>query len=290
MLKDIDVLVVDLQDIGSRYYTYANTMALCIRACSAAGKEVIVCDRPNPINGVDKEGGTVDPEFRSFVGMFPVPVRHGMTIGEIAKQFCSGGLHIIPTQGWNRGHFWDETGLKWINPSPNMRSLTAALLYPGLALFEATNLSVGRGTPLSFRAIGAPWLNAEALARCMARRDLPGVTLRVETFTPAVGPHAGQSCVGLAIEVTQPASVRPVGLGLALLGAVAAQHRDRFAWVDYPTVANPGGGGHLERLLGVDGVREVVDEDPAKVDDAYIAGLVAVPGWASRWRAVVAYG
>ncbi|OGQ48181.1 MAG: hypothetical protein A3I09_01715 [Deltaproteobacteria bacterium RIFCSPLOWO2_02_FULL_47_10] len=230
MLKDIDVLVVDLQDIGSRYYTYANTMALCIRACSAAGKEVIVCDRPNPINGVDKEGGTVDPEFRSFVGMFPVPVRHGMTIGEIAKQFCSGGLHIIPTQGWNRGHFWDETGLKWINPSPNMRSLTAALLYPGMCLMEGTNISEGRGTRTPFETIGAPWVDGEELAKKLRSLKLAGIDCDPVVFTPTARKFENDRCEGIQFIITDRRKFRPYLTGLALIHTISSLYRKHFKW------------------------------------------------------------
>jgi len=271
-------------------------MTNAIDACAAAGVPVAVLDRPNPLSGLVElaEGPLLEPAHASFIGRHTIPLRHSVTLGELAllwtrERAPRADVRVIPCEGWTRGMLWPATGLPWVAPSPALGAFEAALLYPGLVLFEATNLSVGRGTPLSFRAIGAPWLDARTLAERVARRALPGVTPRVDAFAPATGPHAGQPCAALALDVTDPKSVRPVALGLTLLGAVASLCRGSFAWADYPTVANPRGHGHLERLLGVGGVRELLDGDPSRLDDACVERLVAVPGWASRHRAVALY-
>lgn len=292
-LADLDLLLADLPDVGARFYTYAWTLTHAIDACAAAGVPVAVLDRPNPLGGLleSAEGPVLDPACASFIGRHTIPVRHSLTLGELAllwakERVPAADVRIVECSGWTRSMLWPATALPFVPTSPAIGTFEAALLYPGLALFEATNFSVARGTPHSFRAIGAPWLDAAALAQRVTGRHPPGVTLHEGTFTPAVGPHAGRQCVALEIEVAQPASVRPVALGLTLLGAVAALHREQFSWSDYPTAANPTGGSHLERLLGVKGVREAVDDDPAKLGDAYVAGLTAAPGWAPRWSVV----
>ncbi len=243
MLKDIDVLVVDLQDIGARYYTYVNTMALCMRVCFALKKEVVVCDRPNPINGVDAEGGIVEPELRSFVGMFPIPVRHAMTIGELAKfvqntnppsppfiKGGTGGLHIVPMTGWNREHFWDETGLKWVNPSPNMRSISAALLYPGMCLLEATNISEGRGTRSPFETCGSPWIDGLELVKAMRALKLKGVDFDEAVFTPTARKFDGERCEGAQFMITDRRAFKPYKAGLALIHTIAMLYPKDFKW------------------------------------------------------------
>jgi uncharacterized protein YbbC (DUF1343 family) len=189
MLADIDVLVVDLQDVGTRIYTYIYTMANCLRAARKHGVRVVVCDRPNPINGDDIEGATLDPEYVSFVGQFPIPMRHGLTIGEAARLFndhfgLNAAVDVVPMDGWKRSMYFDETGLPWVLPSPNIPTLDTAVVYPGGVLFEGTLLSEGRGTTRPFEIIGAPWIDGDRFAEAMNRRQLPGVYFRPVFFEP----------------------------------------------------------------------------------------------------------
>ncbi len=233
MLADIDCLVIDLQDIGTRYYTYIYTMAFCLEACAAAGKSVIVCDRPNPINGVSIEGPLVAPGFQSFVGQYPLSVRHGMTIGELAAYFnaeheIGAALEVIPMKDWQREQHWDETGLKWINPSPNMRSLNTALLYPGMCLLEATNISEGRGTDFPLDVCGAPWLEVDKFISAFQACAIAGVELSPLSFTPSSRKFAGETCHGIRFRVTDRQAFRPYEFGLALL-FVLAQDKE-FGW------------------------------------------------------------
>lgn len=233
MCENIDTFVIDLQDIGSRYYTYIYTMAFCMEAAAKWDKSVIICDRPNPINGIDLEGCMIDPGFNSFVGMYPLPVRHGMTIGELARYFneecgfdCD--LKVIPMNGWKREMFWDETGLSWINPSPNMRSLNAALLYPGMCLIEGSNISEGRGTDIPFEICGAPWVDGPTLAKQLTDLYLPGIKFSPVLFTPTFQKHAGKVCGGVRFTITDRKILNPYCTGLALLWALA-QHPG-FTW------------------------------------------------------------
>lgn len=236
MIKDVDVLIVDLQDIGSRYYTYANTMALAMRVCQAKGVAVIVCDRPNPINGVDIEGNIVEPELRSFVGMYPLPVRHGMTIGELARYFNDidkpkyDYLKVIPMEGWKREQFWDETGLKWVHPSPNMRSLSAALLYPGMCLLEGTNVSEGRGTKNPFEICGAPWIDGVELTKKLRSLKLKGIDFESVVFTPTSRKFEGDRCEGVEFFITDRHAFKPYLTGLALIHTIATTYPKDFKW------------------------------------------------------------
>ena len=236
MLENIDVLVVDLQDIGSRYYTYIWTLSLCMQACGAAGKKVIVCDRPNPINGVDVEGEVNQPGFSSFVGLYPIPARHGMTIGELAgflnKTFSFGcDLKIVAMEGWRREWFWNETGLQWINPSPNMRSPTQALLYPGMCLLEATNVSEGRGTDAPFEFAGAPWVDNEKLISLLEELSLTGIRFEPIRFTPNRQKWEGQLCHGVKCIVTDRTCFKPYRTGVAFIWALYQLFCDLgFSW------------------------------------------------------------
>lgn len=232
-LDACDVLVIDLQDIGTRYYTYIYTMAFCLEACAKAGKPVIVCDRPNPIDGVTVEGPLGSTEYRSFVGWHPLPVRHGMTIGELARYFnetqsIGAELAVLEMDGWRRSGCWDKTGLPWIPPSPNMRSVDAAILYPGLCLLEGTNVSEGRGTDTPFQVCGAPWVDREDLAEVLGQFNFPGVCIASTRFVPSERKFAGKTCNGITIEVTDRHSIRPYAFGLALLYALA--DLDEFQW------------------------------------------------------------
>lgn len=234
-LAGLDTLVVDLPDIGTRYYTFAATLAHAMAACERAGVEVLVLDRPNPLGGVVLEGGPVQPGCRSFVGEIDVPVRHGMTLGELAlhvraDRHPSLVLTVLPCEGWRREQWWDETGLPWVAPSPNMPTLTTAAIYPGACLVEATNLSEGRGTTRPFELVGAPWLDGEALARDLAGLRLPGVAFRPTRFRPEFGKYAGAVCGGVQWHVTDRLAMRPLETGVHLLAAVRRLHPERFAW------------------------------------------------------------
>jgi uncharacterized protein YbbC (DUF1343 family) len=230
-LGQIDLLVIDLQDIGTRYYTYSYTMAYCLEACAEAKIPVVVCDRPNPINGVTTEGPVQHDGFQSFVGRFPLPVRHGKTIGELATMFndsIHAALTVLPMEGWNRHWHWHETGLVWKNPSPNMRSSDAALLYPGACLLEGTNVSEGRGTDIPFLQCGAPWIAGSPLVVRIAECDIPGLEVRPISFTPHARKFSGEFCEGVRFHVTDRKRFRPYRFGLALLWALA-QSRE-FGW------------------------------------------------------------
>ncbi len=235
MLRQLDVLVVDLQDIGARIYTYIYTMANCMRAAARHGLPVIVCDRPNPIAGTAVEGPTLRPGMESFVGQFPIPMRHGMTIGELARLFnehfgvgCQ--LEIIPMEGWTRSMYWDETALPWVMPSPNIPTLDSAIVYPGTVLFEGTLLSEGRGTTRPFELVGAPWIDAERFAARMNARGLPGAFFRPAGFEPTFQKHARQHCGGCQIHVLNREVFKPVLTGVALIDEFRRADPARFAW------------------------------------------------------------
>ncbi len=221
MLRDLDTLVFDVQDIGARFYTYITTMGYALEEAAARGIRFIVLDRPNPIGGEDVEGPVADPDALSFTAYHPIPIRHGMTIGELALLFnaerkIGADLHVVRMEGWKRSYWFDQTSQEWVNPSPNMRSLTAAALYPGIALLETTNVSVGRGTDRPFELFGAPWMDGQRVAEELNRRGLPGVRFIPIRFTPRASTFAGQECHGVAIVVTERAALRPVRLGLEI--------------------------------------------------------------------------
>jgi len=235
MLRDLDVLVVDLQDVGTRIYTYIYTMANCLRAGRRHGVKVIVCDRPNPIGGVAVEGPMLEPGFESFVGLYPIPMRHGMTIGELARLFnehfgIGADLDVVTMEGWHRRMYSDETGLPWVLPSPNIPTVDSTVVYPGTVLFEGTNVSEGRGTTRPFELVGAPWISAERLADAMNRLQLPGVHFRPAVFEPTFHKHAKTGCGGCQIHVVDRRLFRPVETGVALIGACRAADKSRFEW------------------------------------------------------------
>ncbi len=232
MLKDVDVLVFDLQDVGARYYTYCTTLALVMEAAKENDKLLVVLDRPNPIGGVEVEGPILEEGLRgNFIGYFALPTRHGMTVGELARlynaEFKIGcRLEVVRLEGWSRAQYYDETGLPWVNPSPNMRSPAAAIAYPGLGALEGTNLSVGRGTEKPFLWYGAPWVDGAALCRELESRKLPGVRWKPVRFTPEkqpgmpVYPHTGKECGGFEVEIVDRAAFRPVAASLHVLDAL----------------------------------------------------------------------
>ena len=239
MLRGLDALVIDLQDIGARIYTYIYTMANCLRAGAKHGVPVIVCDRPNPINGVDVEGGALVRDYESFVGQFPIPMRHGMTIGELARLFnthfgLGADLEVVKMEGWRREMFADDTGLPWVMPSPNMPTLDTAVVYPGTVLFEGTLLSEGRGTTRPFELVGAPGIQAERFAQQLNALGLPGVFFRPAVFEPTFQKHAKQPCGGCQLHVTDRRAFKPVLTGAALIGAFRRALPDTPLWRQPP--------------------------------------------------------
>jgi uncharacterized protein YbbC (DUF1343 family) len=244
MLQDIDLLVIDLQDVGTRIYTYIYTMAYCLEAAAAHKRKIVVCDRPNPIGGVDIEGPVLERGFESFVGLYPIPMRHGMTIGELARLFnehfgIGADLDVVEMQGWTRGQYHDTAGAPWVLPSPNIPTLDSAVAYPGTVLFEGTNVSEGRGTTRPFELVGAPAVAAERLAGQLNDLQLPGVTFRPVVFEPTFHKHAQQSCGGCQIHVTNRRTFRPVLTGVALVAAFRAAVPESFRWREPPYEYEP---------------------------------------------------
>ena len=265
MLAGLDALLIDLQDVGARIYTYIYTMANCMRACARHGVPVIVCDRPNPIGGVDVEGARLVPGFESFVGQFPIPMRHGMTIGELARFFnevfsIGAQLEVVAMEGWRRDMYADQTGLPWVMPSPNMPTLDTAIVYPGTVLFEGIMLSEGRGTTRPFELVGAPWIEAERFARDMNALGLTGVYFRPAVFEPTFQKHAKQSCGGCQIHVTARHLFKPVLVGVALAGMFWRANPSKYAWrqppYEYEHDKMP-----IDILAGSDTLRKQIEGD-----------------------------
>ncbi len=238
-LDGLDAVVVDLQDVGSRYYTFVYTLSYAMEAAADAGIPVVVLDRPNPLGGVALEGPVLDPALSSFVGRYPVPVRHGMTVGELALLFrdaygAGRDVRVVAMAGWRRAMDFEETGLPWVLPSPNMPTPDTARVYPGGCLVEGTNLSEGRGTTRPFELVGAPWIEPEALAASMARRaaeeGLDGAGFRAARFRPLFQKHAGRSCGGVQVHVAHRGRFRPFATYVALLQEARAQAPGSFAW------------------------------------------------------------
>jgi uncharacterized protein YbbC (DUF1343 family) len=259
-LSGLDALVIDLQDVGSRYYTFQATMLYCLEVALPRKLGVFILDRPNPIGGAAVEGPPLREGFSSFVGPHNVPVRHGMTLGELARLYCAergiddAGLHVIACEGWRREKFFDETGLPWVMPSPNMPTFDTAIVYPGQCLLEGTNLSEGRGTTRPFEICGAPWIDARELAARLDNESLPGVAFRPLWFRPTFQKHAGTDCGGIQIHVTDRREFQPVRTGLAVLAAMRELSSDRFRWrtetyefVDHPIAIDLLFGGADER-------------------------------------------
>jgi uncharacterized protein YbbC (DUF1343 family) len=255
MLKDVDVIVYDLLEVGGRTWTYVSSMALAMEAAKAKGIPFVVLDRPNPIGGEIVEGALLDPKFKSFVGMYPIPARHGMTVGELATLFnqkygIGANLIVIKATNWRRSQWMDETGLPWRNPSPNLRSLAALNNYPGTVYFEGTSLTEGRGTDRPFEQIGASWLNAPEVARVMNEKRLPGI--RFEAITMSVEPTArkfpGQTIPAIRFVITDRRAYRPVRTSLLLIDEIRRQHPRDFEW--RPSI---------DRLTGSDKVRLAIE-------------------------------
>jgi uncharacterized protein YbbC (DUF1343 family) len=252
MLAGLDTLVFDIQDVGARVYTYISTLLESLRA-GAGHVVVVVLDRPVPINGHDVEGNVLDERFASFVGPPRLAMRYGMTIGELAGFFnaelgIGADLNVVPLDGWHRTDWYDQTGLAWVDPSPNIRSLTAAMLYPGTVLVEGTNLSEGRGTGHAFEWIGAPWLDGAAWADALNALEVPGVRFAPVRFTPTTSKFAGTECRGVQVEVVDRSSIRPMALGVTLL-ATARQAGGQLRFRE----------GAFDALAGTDGVRSALE-------------------------------
>jgi uncharacterized protein YbbC (DUF1343 family) len=265
MLRDVDVLVVDLQDVGARIYTFIYTMANCLRAGRRHGVPVVVCDRPNPIGGQQIEGTRLVPGFESFVGQFPIPMRHGMTIAELAALFnehwgIGASLEVVRMEGWRRETYGDRTGLPWVMPSPNMPTLDAAVAYPGTVLFEGTLLSEGRGTTRPFELVGAPGIDAERFADAMNGLDLPGVHFRPAVFEPTFQKHAQRACGGCQIHVLNRDDFRPVQTGVALIAMFRRFDSASFRWrqppYEYEREKLP-----IDILAGSDTLRRQIEAD-----------------------------
>jgi uncharacterized protein YbbC (DUF1343 family) len=236
-LAGLDVLVFDVQDVGTRFYTYPSTLRRAMKAAADANLAFLVLDRPNPIDGIDVAGPVVDAASRSFVHHGPLPIRHGMTMGELALLFdaedhMGGKLDVVRAQGWRRADYFDATGLTWVNPSPNLRNVTEALLYPAVALLEGTNLSVGRGTDTPFEVAGAPFVDGAALAAALGRRGLPGVSFAAASFTPTASPYKGERCGGVRLTITDRARFEPVRTGIALASELRALYAAKWHFDD----------------------------------------------------------
>ena len=235
MLADVDVLVFDMQDVGCRIYTFVYTLANCMRAARRLGKKVVVCDRPNPINGVGVAGNLLEPEYASFVGQFPLPTRHGMTVGELARMFnehfkIGCDLKVIPMTGWKREYWHDDTDAPWVLPSPNMPTLDSATVFPGTVHFEGTQISEGRGTTKPFELIGAPYIDPDAYADALNDLGLAGVFFRSCVFQPTFQKHAGVSCGGVQIHVTDRDSFEPWFAGIAMVKFAHDMYPNDFRW------------------------------------------------------------
>ena len=262
-LKDIDVMVIDMQDVGSRYYTFIWTMELCMQACDEMGKSVVILDRPNPIGGDLTEGPVLDMTYTSFVGQRPLPVRHGMTIGEtgayLKNEFYSSlDFHVIPMQGWKRDACFDETGIPWVMPSPNMPTIDTAIVYPGICLIEGTDLSEGRGTTRPFEIFGAPFIEPEALVKELQAFKLSGAVFRPLYFQPAFQKHAGKLCGGAQIHVMDREKFKPFKTGTAIIKAVHDLYPEHFKWkqppYEYETEKMP-----IDILAGTDRFRKDIE-------------------------------
>ena len=257
MLKDMDVLIFDIQDIGARFYTYISTMSLAMEAAAENKKRFVVLDRPNPINGVQVEGNILKKEFAGFVGLHPIATRYGMTVGELARMFNEEGwlangvkaeLVVVPMKGWQRHLWYDETGLSFIKPSPNMPNLETAMVYPGLCLLEGTNVSEGRGTDMPFRQFGAPWIDSEKLAAGLNKLNLAGMRFEAGSFTPVDSKYKGQKCHGVKVIITKRDSIEPFWSGVQIVNAIYQMDPNWFEWKSE----------HFDRLCGTSAIREAI--------------------------------
>ncbi len=270
MFEPIDVLVVDLQDVGTRVYTFIYTLSYCLEAAAKYNIRVLVLDRPNPINGIDIEGNQLVSDCKSFVGRFPIPMRHGLTIGELAVMFndhfeIGCDLEVIPMNGWQRRMLFADTGLPWVAPSPNLPTLMSAMVYPGQVLWEGTNVSEGRGTTQPFELFGAPYIDVEKISAGLETEKIPGVLFRPAVFQPTSNKWRETPCNGFQIHVTDPLRYRPYKTTLHLLQAIMANHRGQFEWkpppYEYEFERLP-----IDLIIGDRGIRERL-ENLEPIDD-----------------------
>lgn len=272
MIKEIDVMVFDLQDIGTRVYTYVATMALAMESCAEQGLDFIVLDRPNPIGGEILEGAVLKyPEFSSFVGLYPIPLRHGLTIGELARLFNDNFLSkkarltVIPMEGWNRDEWFDQTGLPWVMPSPNMPTLETATVYPGQVYLEGTNISEGRGTTRPFELFGAPWIDGWDLTQKLNSLNLAGVIFREAWFTPTFSKYQGERCGGCQLHVIDREAFRPFLTSLWIIKTIRDMYPDKFEFhVDY-----------FDKIMGNSDIRLALEsgQSPEQIDRELQADL-----------------
>jgi uncharacterized protein YbbC (DUF1343 family) len=263
MLREVDVIVVDLQDVGTRIYTFVYTLANCMRAAKRLNKKVIACDRPNPINGIQLEGVVLDPAFASFVGQFPIATRHGMTFCELGRLFneafgIGSDLECVTMEGWSRELWYDETDSPWVLPSPNMPTLDAATVFPGSVHLEGTQMSEGRGTARPFELVGAPYIDSDRFAQALNGRGLPGVYFRSCVFLPTFQKHGGEACGGVQIHVTNRQTFQPALSGIAVVKTAFEMYGDDFKWkeppYEYEYDKNP-----FDLIAGTSKVREAIE-------------------------------
>lgn len=292
MLDGLDVLIIDLQDVGTRIYTFIWTMLECLRACSEAGVSVVILDRPNPLGGEILEGPTLVRGFESFIGNAAIPMRHGLTMGELARLFQTEfrldvDLHVVAMQGWQRSTLFPETGRTWVAPSPNMPRFETAVVYPGQVLLEGTNLSEGRGTTLPFESVGAPWLDPWELCRELQRHSFPGLIIRPIRFVPTFDKHRGERSGGVSLHVINPREVRSMAFTLALFDAVNHLASGQFAWLtppyEYETVKPP-----IDILFGSDQLRHALDSNRRLADDSSLTAFDEA-AWLARTAAIRLY-
>ncbi|MFC2947296.1 exo-beta-N-acetylmuramidase NamZ family protein [Virgibacillus sediminis] len=261
MLDNVDVLLFDIQDVGTRFYTYIYTMAYAMEAAEENGKEFIVLDRPNPLGGQKVEGPVLEEEYASFVGNYPIPLRHGMTVGELAKLFndefkIGADLTVVEMSGWKRNMYYDQTSLEFVLPSPNMPTFDTALVYPGAALIEGTNVSEGRGTTKPFELIGAPFVNSTELAETLNSLNLPGVTFRAASFSPSFSKHSGTLSHGVEIHVTNKQPFQPVTTGLHIVKTLHDLYPDDFEF----RAENSAGISFFDNLIGNGWIRQDIED------------------------------
>jgi uncharacterized protein YbbC (DUF1343 family) len=281
MLDPIDVLIVDLQDVGTRVYTFMYTLSFCLEAAKTFNKQVLVLDRPNPITGLATEGNCLNSAYSSFVGRYPLPMRHGLTMGELARLFNAHfnigcNLEVIPMKGWRRSMFFQQTGLPWIPPSPNLPSPISTLVYPGQVLWEGTNVSEGRGTTQPFELFGAPYVDPPGILTAVETESMPGIILRPLAFEPTANKWKAQLCRGFQIHVTDPDAYRPYETSLRLLQAVIKHHKKDFGWkqppYEYETQRLPidliiGDGKIRSRLENMEPIETIAESWQAQLDE-----------------------
>jgi uncharacterized protein YbbC (DUF1343 family) len=278
MLAGLDAVVVDMQDVGVRFYTYATSVAYLMEEAAKRRIKVVVLDRPNPIGAAGVRGPMLEPELKSFVAYFPMPAQHAMTLGELARMFnaenkVGAELSVVKARGWHHDMWFDQTGLDWVNPSPNLRTPDAAILYPGVALIEQTNVSVGRGTAAPFMRVGAPWIDGKALAAYLQRRAIPGVAFEPTTFTPSADKHAGKRCNGVRITLTNRAALDAPRMGIELAAALRRLHPETFTVRDMLALL-----GSRQTLAAIE-----AGQDPAVIGQNWQAGLQAFTAMRAKY-------